>query len=128
MVDRRQLVLGTTLLSLLGGAPAVGADAPHESYGSVGRIKAKPGRRDALAALVIGATSGMPGCRAYVVSEDLGDPDALWVFEAWDSKAAHDASLSLPAIREAIAKGRPLIAQFDNGAELRVLSMATGAG
>jgi len=29
----------------------------------------------------------------------------------------HDASLSLPAVRDAIAKGRPLIAGFSNQVE-----------
>jgi hypothetical protein len=39
--------------------------------------------------------------------------DALWVTEVWDSVASHRASLSLPAVREAISKGKPLIARFD---------------
>ena len=34
----------------------------------------------------------------------------------FDSKASHDASLSLPQVRAAIAKGKPLIAGFSDGA------------
>jgi quinol monooxygenase YgiN len=30
----------------------------------------------------------------------------------WDSAESHKASLKLPAVRDAIAKGRPLIAGF----------------
>jgi quinol monooxygenase YgiN len=30
----------------------------------------------------------------------------------WDNQASHQASLSLPAVQEAIAQGRPLIAEF----------------
>ena len=54
----------------------------------------------------------MPGCLSYVVSRDVEDGDALWVSEVWESKQAHEASLSLPSVQEAIAKGRPMIAGF----------------
>ena len=54
----------------------------------------------------------MPGCLSYVVSRDVEDDDALWVSEVWESKQAHEASLSLPSVQEAIAKGRPMIAGF----------------
>ena len=66
----------------------------------------------------------MPGCLSYVVAEDLADADALLVTEVWESKAAHEASLSLPAVRAAIAKGRPLIAGFETLAETRPISGA----
>lgn len=55
----------------------------------------------------------MPGCLSYVVARGPNDSDALWVTEVWESEAAHKASLALPAVRNAIAKGRPLIASFD---------------
>ena len=55
----------------------------------------------------------MPGCLSYVVAQDPTDADALWVTEVWDSAQSHRASLALPSVRDAIAKGRPLIAGFD---------------
>jgi quinol monooxygenase YgiN len=64
---------------------------------------------------------GMPGCLSYVVAEDPADADALWVTEVWVDQAAHRASLALPAVQAAIAKGRPLIAGFDNRVETKVL-------
>ena len=48
----------------------------------------------------------MPGRLSYVVAEDPNDPDALWVTEVWVDQAAHRASLQLPAVQAAIAKGR----------------------
>ncbi len=39
-------------------------------------------------------------------------PDGIWITEVWDSAASHTASLSLPSVRDAIGKGRPLIAGF----------------
>ncbi len=54
----------------------------------------------------------MPGSLSYVVAKDSTDEDAIWVTEVWDTKASHEASLSLPSVQEAIAQGRPLIAGF----------------
>ena len=96
-------------------------------FGLIGKMKAKPGQRAALAALVAGGSDTMPGCLSYIVAEDLADADALWVTEVWESKAAHEASLSLPAVRDAIARGRPLIAGFESGAETRPISGVPGA-
>jgi len=55
----------------------------------------------------------MPGCLSYIVTQDPADVDAICITEVWDSKESHDASLSLPSVREAVAKGRPLIAGMD---------------
>jgi len=86
-------------------------------YGMIARIKAQPGKRAELAAILIEGTGTMPGCLNYVVAEDMADPDTLVVTEAWDSKQSHDDSLKLAAVHAAIAKGRPLIAGFDKLAE-----------
>src|SRR5271166_5232949 len=82
-------------------------------YGLIGRMKASAGKRDELAAILLESTIDMPGCLNYVVAKDSKDPDALWVTEVWESEADHRASLALPGVREAISKGRPLIAAFD---------------
>jgi|SRR5215471_15175360 len=86
-------------------------------YGLIGKITATPGQRDALAAILLGGTGAMPGCLSYVVATDPADADALWVTEVWESQASHRASLGLPAVQAAIAKGRPLIAGFSNRVE-----------
>ncbi len=82
-------------------------------YGLIGRIKTQPGKRDELANILLQGTKDMPGCLSYVVANDPRDPDALWVTEVWESSELHKASLSLPSVKDAIAKGRPLIAGFD---------------
>jgi quinol monooxygenase YgiN len=82
-------------------------------YGLIGKISAVPGERDALAAILLEGTDAMPGCLSYIVASDPEDPDALWVTEVWDTPESHRASLTLPAVQAAIAKGRPLIAGFD---------------
>lgn len=90
-------------------------------YGLIGRMKAQPGQRDALATILLEGTGAMPGCLSYVVARDPADPDALWITEVWDSAESHRASLALPAVQAAIARGRPLIAGFDNRTETEPL-------
>ena len=81
-------------------------------YGLIGKMLAVPGARDELAAALLEGTGDLPGCLSYVVAIDPADADALWITEVWDSAESHRASLQLPAVRAAIAKGRPLIAGF----------------
>ncbi len=90
-------------------------------YGLIGRIRAVPGQRAALAAILVPGDGGMPGCLSYVVAEDPADADALWVTEVWVDAAAHRASLQLDSVKAAIARGRPLIAGFDSQTETTVL-------
>jgi len=95
---------------------------PKESlpmYGLIGKIRSVPGQRDVLASILIAGTTAMPGCLSYVVAADSADPDALWVTEVWESSDAHRASLSLPAVQQAIGKGKPLIASFGERFETR---------
>ena len=82
-------------------------------YGLIGKIKAISGQRDALASILLEGVSEMPGCLSYVVAHDPSDPDAIWVTEVWDSQESHKSSLSLPSVKAAIARGKPLIASFD---------------
>lgn len=86
-------------------------------YGLIGKMTAVPGQRDALAAILLEGTRAMPGCLSYVVATDPANADALWITEVWDSQASHQASLALPAVRAAIARGRPLIAGFSDRVE-----------
>ncbi|WP_269713993.1 putative quinol monooxygenase [Caulobacter sp. NIBR2454] len=86
-------------------------------YGLIGKMKAAPGKRDALIAILLDGVSGMPGCQSYVVAKVADDPDAIWITEVWDSAESHKASLQLPSVKDAIAKGRPLIAGFDTHIE-----------
>jgi quinol monooxygenase YgiN len=99
-------------------APAVAAESSPPStsagpmYGLIGKMRAQPGQRDALIAILAEGTAAMPGCLSYVIAKDASDPDALWITEAWVDAASHKASLGLPSVRAAIGKGRPMIAGF----------------
>jgi quinol monooxygenase YgiN len=81
-------------------------------FGLIGKMMAAPGQRDALIAILLEGTADMPGCLSYVIARDPGDTNALWITEVWDNEASHRASLSLPAVQQAIARGKPIIAGF----------------
>lgn len=86
-------------------------------YGLIGKMTAVAGQRDVLANAMLEGTTAMPGCLSYIIAHDPADPDALWITEVWDTRENHAASLALPAVKAAIAKGRPLIAGFSNRTE-----------
>lgn len=94
----------------------------RELFGLHGTIRAKPGQRDALLAILLEASKGaprMPGCRLYIVSLVPDDADAIAVTEVWDDKASHDQSIELESVRETIGRARPLIDGFGTSSEFR---------
>jgi quinol monooxygenase YgiN len=112
-IDRRDFTLlsgGVVLAALAPGC----ANVPEGSkmYGLIRKATCVAGKRDEFIAILLKDVGTMPGCLSYVVARDPKDPDAIWITEVWDSKESHSASLQLPAVRQAIAKGRPLIANF----------------
>jgi quinol monooxygenase YgiN len=94
-------------------------------FGLIGKLIAAPGKREELIEILLEGTGEMPGCLSYIVGRDAADANAIWVTEVWDSRASHEASLSLPVVRRAIARGRPLIAGFG---ERFTTDVAGGAG
>lgn len=82
-------------------------------YGLIGKMVAAENQRDALIDIILGGVDSMPGCLSYVVAKDAENPDAIWITEVWVSKARHESSLSLPAVRAAIERALPLIAGFE---------------
>lgn len=81
-------------------------------YGLIGKIKATKGQRDVLIAILLNGVNDMPGCLSYVVAHDPTDEDAIWITEVWDSQESHRASLTLPSVQQAIARGKSFIAGF----------------
>lgn len=90
-------------------------------YGLIGKMTAVGGARDELAAILLEGTDAMPGCLSYVVAVDPTDADSLWITEVWESEESHRASLALPGVQAAIARGRPLIAGMSDRVETRPL-------
>jgi len=112
-IGRRELVnsaLAMVACRIVTAAP----QRAEQMYGLISSITAVSGRRDDLIAVLTEGVSNMPGCLSYVVAKDVMNEDTIWVTEVWDNKASHDASLSLPSVKNAIAAGRPMIKGFGN--------------
>lgn len=86
-------------------------------YGLIGKMTAVAGQRDELSTILLEGTAAMPGCLSYIIAADPADSDALWITEVWESQESHRASLTLPAVQAAIARGRPLIAGMSDRVE-----------
>ena len=78
------------------------------------KIQTQPGKRTELIKILESATQALPGNLAYEIFPDNDTDDIIWIFEEWESADAHNASLQLPAIREFITEGRPLIRELRN--------------
>jgi quinol monooxygenase YgiN len=134
-VNRREHLTALMAMAALFVAPsklkALEGSAMEEiipEYGLIGQLIAQPGKRAELAAILLEGTGDMPGNMGYVVGEDSGNADALWVVEIWQTKDAHAQSLQLPGVQAAIAKGRPMIAGFGERFEFKPLGRAENGG
>ena len=93
------------------------------SYGYTGTMRTRPGRRDEVVALLSRDVESLRsvGCRLYAVAVNDDDPDLVWVYEIWDSKAHHDHSLQLPSVKKAIEEAMPMLTGEFTGSELTVV-------
>lgn len=94
-------------------------------WGLIAKITLLPGRRDEMIEILKESTADMPGCLSYVVAKDAADENTIWVTEVWDSMASHAASLSLPAVKNAIPRGKAVVSNFER---IAVTSPVWGAG
>jgi quinol monooxygenase YgiN len=95
------------------------------AFGLVGKLATAPQDRAALIAILTQAAvlmQAVDGCVMYIVSEDADDDGLVWVMELWESQAAHDASLTLPAVRDLIGQAGPLLTGRPEGASLIPIS------
>jgi quinol monooxygenase YgiN len=88
-----------------------------ERFGMQGRFTAQPGKVGELTAILLDAATGMDAdddCLLYAVFRSPDEPDAVYVTEAWVSRAAHRASLEDEETKAAIARAMPLIAGIES--------------
>jgi quinol monooxygenase YgiN len=80
-------------------------------YGYIGSMKTQPGKREEVVAVMLSGLDGLraAGCIQYTVGVSLDDDVTIWTSEVWRSQEQHDASLQLPAVKEAIARALPML-------------------
>lgn len=111
-MNKREFAVGAGTLAVLTLAGCATGLENRSMYGIIGKMIAQDGKRQDLIDVLIAGTANMPGCKSYVISKDASDENALWITEYWDSKESHAASLTLDSVKEAIERGRPMIAGF----------------
>jgi len=92
------------------------------TFANVGTLGVVPGQRDELVRLLTRRSDALRdvGCLAYEVGGNDEQPDTVFVVELWRDQAAHQASLSLPEVQEAIAAARPLLSGDFGGFQFTV--------
>ena len=93
-------------------------------WGLIAKITLLPGKRDEMIRILQESAADMPGCLSYVVAKGA-DENTIWVTEVWDSMASHDASLSSPAVKNAIPRGKAIVSNFER---IAVTTPVWGAG
>jgi quinol monooxygenase YgiN len=122
-MDRRtflEYLAAVTLTSVLAGSQEASG-----MWGMIAKITVLPGRRDEMIRILKESAPDMQGCLSYVVAKDAADENTIWVTEVWDSMASHDASLSLPAVKNAIPRAKAVVSNFER---IAVTSPVWGVG
>ena len=122
-IDRR------TFLEYLGAVALTpvltGSQEASSMWGLIAKVTLLPGRRDEMVEILKESAADMPGCFSYVVAKDATDENTIWVTEVGDSMASHEASLSLPAVKNAVPRGKAMVSNFE---KIAVTSPVWGAG
>lgn len=87
-----------------------------EKFGIYGKLIAKDGEREQLAAILLEAAESMQNlddCELYLVSVALEDPNAVYVYEVWSSESAHQGSLTLESTQTLIKRAKPILAGME---------------
>jgi quinol monooxygenase YgiN len=103
-IDRRTFLeqLGAVALTPV----LTGSQEASSMWGLIAKITLLPGKRDEIIEILKESAADMPGCLSYVMAKDISDENTIWVTEVWDSVSSHDASLSLPSVKNAIPRGK----------------------
>ena len=111
-MNKREFVQSAGALAVLALAGCATGTENKNMYGIIGKMIAEEGKRQDLIDVLLAGTENMPGCKSYIISKDASDDNAIWITEFWDSKESHAASLTLDSVKDAIERGRPMIAGF----------------
>lgn len=100
------------------------------TFANVGTLQTIPGRAADLVTILTDTSAdlGAHGCLQYDVGVSADDPDTVVVIERWTSSEAHAASLSLPAVQDAIRRARPLLTGQMGGHRFEVIGSPLGDG
>jgi quinol monooxygenase YgiN len=114
-MDRRAFVgaaaLGGVAATVLTFSSAEAA-GDNSGYFVIAEIVAKKGKADELRSLLVPyaqKSTKEPGCQTYVLMEVISEPGRFLTWERWTNKAALDAHMVTPDIKEIVPKLQPIL-------------------
>ena len=116
-MDRRAFVGaaafgGVTATVLASSSAATAAD--NSGYFVIAEIVSKKEKAADLRALLVPyaeKSAREPGCQKYVLMEVIAEPGRFLTYERWTDKAALDAHMVTPDIKEIVPKLEPILAK-----------------
>jgi len=116
-MDRRAFVgaaaLGGVAAAVLTSSSAEAA-GDNSGYFVIAEIVAPKDKADELRALLVPyaeKSAKEPGCQKYVLMEVIAEPGRFLTYERWTNKAALDAHMVTPDIKEIVPKLQPILAK-----------------
>jgi quinol monooxygenase YgiN len=116
-MDRRAFVgaaaLGGVAAAVLTSS-SVEAAGDNSGYFVIAEIVSTKERADELRALLAPfaeKSAKEPGCLKYVLMEVIAEPGRFLTYERWTNKAALDAHMVTPDIKEIVPKLQPILAK-----------------
>jgi quinol monooxygenase YgiN len=93
------------------------------TFANVGALGSVTGKRDLLVEILTRRSADLEaaGCLLYEVGVNDDQPDTVFVAELWESAEAHQRSLQLPSVQEAIREARPLLTGDMGGYRFEVI-------
>jgi quinol monooxygenase YgiN len=116
-IDRRTFVsaaaLGGVAATVLTTSSAEAA-GDNSGYFVIAEIVSAKEKADELRALLVPyaeKSAKEPGCLRYVLMEVIAEPGRFLTYERWTNKAALDAHMVTPDIKEIVPKLQPILAK-----------------
>ena len=116
-MDRRAFVgaaaLGGVAATLLTCSSAEAA-GDNSGYFVIAEVVSTKEKADELRALLVPyaeKSAKEPGCLKYVLMEVIAEPGRFLTYERWTNKAALDAHMGTPDIKEILPKLQPILAK-----------------
>jgi quinol monooxygenase YgiN len=122
---RRKFLEYLTAATVTATPVLAGFQGANDMYGLIVKLTVIPGKREQMIRILRESAANMPGCFSYVVAKDSADENVLWVTEVWDSATSHDASLSLPSVKNAIPQAKQIVSAFE---KIAVTAPVSGVG
>jgi quinol monooxygenase YgiN len=116
-MDRRAFVgaaaLGGVAVAVLMCSSAEAA-GDNSGYFVIAEIVSTKEKADELRALLVPyaeKSAKEPGCLKYVLMEVIAEPGRFLTYERWTNKAALEAHMATPDIKEIVPKLQPILAK-----------------